>query len=280
MELAVIKIIISIVIVVLLAEVSKRVNPLLGGILSGIPLGIGLSVYFIAYSESIGFIVKGIPWGIAGLSSSIMFCFFYLLAGRVFQSRSKLVSMSMSSFLGFLSFFASGYLIRSMELGLISSVIIFLATFILNLIYIRRIRIDCNDKDIRQSQTSFLTLLLRGAMVGIIILLITGVASLVGSEWSGILSSFPSTLYSLLLMLHYEEGNKLFPSVIYGFSYSVSTLAVFYILCWYILPAIGLNRGFLVIYAISLPYLYIFNIVRGKIKTRPEKGIRKKTNEL
>jgi len=89
MNLILIKIIISTLIVVLLAEISTRVNPVLGGIFSGLPLGAGLSVYFISYQEGIPFLVRGIPWGISALSSSILFCFFYLITGRYFKLKNK-----------------------------------------------------------------------------------------------------------------------------------------------------------------------------------------------
>jgi len=266
MELAVVKIVISIIIVVLLSEVSKRVNPLLGGILSGLPLGVGLSVYFICYSEGMEFVIKSIPWGIAGLASSIMFCYFYLLGAWICRFKGKFVSMAMSSLLGFTAFFISGYIIRGLDLGLASSIVVFLAVFIPGLIYIKKIKFEDDGEEIKRKQASFLTLLFRGTVVGFIIIAITGVASIAGSRWSGVLSSFPSTLYSLLLVLHFEEGNKLFPSVIYGFSFSVSTLGVFYILCLYILPILGLNIGFVVIYILSFLYLYIFNKIREKVK--------------
>ncbi|HZK11345.1 MAG TPA: hypothetical protein VFD10_03205, partial [Atribacterota bacterium] len=111
MNLILIKILISTIIVVLLAEISTRVNPVLGGIFSGLPLGAGLSVYFISYQEGIPFLVTGIPWGISALSSSILFCFFYLVTGRYFKPKNNLISIAASSFMGFISFFISGYLI-------------------------------------------------------------------------------------------------------------------------------------------------------------------------
>ena len=124
-----IKILISTVIVVLLAEISTRINPVLGGILSGLPLGAGLSVYFISYQNGIEFLVTGIPWGISALSSSILFCFFYLMAGRYFKSANNIISIAFSSLMGFVSFYISGYLIYKLDLNLLSATIIFFIIF-------------------------------------------------------------------------------------------------------------------------------------------------------
>ena len=111
----------------------------------------------------------------------------------------------------------------------------------------------------KNKKFSIPTLLLRGLIAGIIISLLTEIASITGSRWAGILSSFPSTLFALLVVLHFEEQKNLYPSVIYGFSFSVSTLLVFYISCWYLLPKLGLNLGFVAIYFISISYLFLLN---------------------
>ena len=142
MNLILIKILISTIIVVLLAEISIKVNPVLGGILSGLPLGAGLSVYFISYQEGIPFLVKGIPWGISALSSSILFCFFYLMSGRYFKLGNNIISITFSSLMGFISFYVSGYLIYKLDLNLLSATIIFFVIFFINILILKKIKIN------------------------------------------------------------------------------------------------------------------------------------------
>jgi len=257
MNLILIKILISTIIVVLLAEISTRINPILGGILSGLPLGAGLSVYFISYQEGIPFLVTGIPWGISALSSSILFCFFYLMTGRYFKLGNNIISIAISSLMGFISFYISGYLIYKLDLNLLSAVMIFFIIFFINILILKKIKV--NHIIIKNKKNSITKLLIRGLIAGITISILTEIASIAGSRWAGILSSFPSTLFALLLVLHFEEQKKLYPSVIYGFSFSVSTLLVFYIACWYLLPRLGLNLGFILIYLISISYLFLLN---------------------
>lgn len=265
---AVIKILISIILVVLLAEVSKRVNPTLGGTLLGLPLGIGLSGYFIAYSQGVPFFVKSIPWGIAGLSSAVLFCFFYMLGGKIFENRSKILSIIMSTLFGFAAFLFMGYWLQKIEFTLPLSVMIFIAAFILNIIFIGKIKIKTSESKKEKKPVSLLALIVRGIMVGFIVIAITGVASIAGNKWAGVLNSFPSTMFSLVLVLHFEEGNNFFPSVIYGFSYSISALMMFYIFCWYILPTFGLNLGYVIVYLGSFLFLYIFDKAQKAITKR------------
>lgn len=257
MNLILAKILISILIVVLLAEISTRINPFFGGLLSGLPLGAGLSVYFICYQEGIPFLVTGIPWGISALSSSILFCFFYFITGRYFKSENNLLSIAFCSLTGFISFYVSGYFIYKLNLNLLSAVSIFLIIFFINILILRKIKVNQVSKT--NKENSITKLLIRGLIAGIIISILTEIASIAGSRWAGILSSFPSTLFALLLVLHFEEKNNLYPSVIYGFSFSVSTLLIFYIACWYLLPKLGLNLGFIVVYIISVLYLFLLN---------------------
>jgi len=252
-SLLIIKLILSVLIIVGVAEISKRISPLIGGIISGLPLGTGLSIYFISYEQGIDFTTEGVPWGIAGLSASIIFCLVYLLVARKIRLNNRLLVIGYSSSVSLVSFLIIGYILYLFNLTLIRATAIFIIVFCLNLLVINKL-IGTQDTP-KKSSSTMMQIICRGIIVGAILILITGVASVAGSKWAGILSSFPSTLFPLLIVLHYEEGNKLFPYVIYGFSYSISTLLLFYISFIYIVPLFGLNIGFLLIYILCSVYL-------------------------
>jgi hypothetical protein len=114
-------------------------------------------------------------------------------------------------------------------------------------------------------------LLLRGLIAGLIITFVSVAAPMAGSQWTGILSSFPSTLYALLVIVHFETGNAVYPGIIRSFARSVPALAVFYIGCMTLLPLLGLNQGFLVVYAISASYVYLTHRVMKFSAARQEK---------
>lgn len=263
MELVIVKLVVSILSVAGLAELAKRVDPALSGILLGLPLGAGLSVYFIAYEQGIGFFAAGLPWAIAGLASSLLFCLGYLVVGQKYTER--LASMGAGSLAAMTAFFASGLLIRSMDLGIIDAFFVFLVVAVGNIALLRLIP---GRTSVRQNKPfSLKEMLTRGLIAGLIITAITAAAPLAGSRWAGILSSFPSTLYALLVIVHYESGNDLYPAIIFNFGRSVTALAVFYLGCWVILPMFGLNLGFAIVYCISALYLYGLHKLAGQGKT-------------
>ena len=124
----------------------------------------------------------------------------------------------------------------------------------------------------RQSKPfSLKEMLTRGLIAGLIITVITASAPIAGSRWAGILSSFPSTLYALLVIVHYEAGNDLYPAIIFNFGRSVTALAVFYLGCWVILPMFGLNLGFVIVYCISALYLYGLHRLEGAEEKNKER---------
>lgn len=254
--LSVYKLIVSILTVVALAEVSKRAGALLGGILAGLPLGAGIAVYFISYEQSVPFMVEGIPWGIAGLSSSLIFCAIYLVVSSRLQASSVPLSIILSSTAAISSFMLWGYLLSLLHLNLITAFLIFIVFFFANITVVKRLVKDCGET--KKTKSTYQKLLIRAVFVGFLIIIITSLSSVLGSRWSGILSAFPSTLYPLILILHFEDGNDLYPSLLKGFAYSVSTLVVFYLACYALLPTAGLNVGFLLTYAICFAYLYVF----------------------
>ena len=252
MELILFKLGVSVLAVAGLAEIAKRVDPGLSGVLLGLPLGAGLSVYFIASEQGIDFLLAGIPWAIAGLASSLLFCQGYLFAGL--KCGGRFLSMGAGSLLAMAAFFASGAFIRSLDLDNFRAILLFAVVATGNLCFLRFFPEMTPTK--RKGRLSLRELLLRGLVAGLIITGITVAAPLAGSRWAGILSAFPSTLYALLVIVHYEAGNELYPVIIRNFAHGVTALVVFYLGCRLILPLFGLNFGFVIVYCISAVYLY------------------------
>lgn len=257
MELVFIKLATSIFIVVTLTEISKRINPKLAGVLMGLPLGTGLSVYFVASKEGVIYITDGIPWAIAGLTSSLLFCLGYLLIARLV--REVRLSVMSASVFAISAFISSGFILVNTSLSTAFGVIIFLAGYFTNISLIKRLNIEAGKMTIKE--LTLFSVFTRGAIVGLIVLAITGLASTLGSKWAGVLTSFPSALYALILILHIEDGDRLYPSVIVGFASGVCALAVFFLLCLWLLPLLGLSWGFGLALVFSSLFLTAFGFI-------------------
>jgi hypothetical protein len=256
LTVSLVKITVSVAIVIGLAEVSKRINPMWGGILMGLPLGAGLSVYFIGQEQGVLFVLEGIPWAIGGLASTLLFCLAYLGTGLYIRTQ-RVVGILICSAAATAAFLLSGKVLHSLSLTLATALLIFAVVWVVNIKLLNRIPAELCDK--KTAPLKGHELLLRGLVTAVIILLVTTAAPWVGARWSGIFSSFPSTLYALLVIIHYDGGNQLYPSVIRGFGYSVSTLVVFYLGCLWGMPVYGFIAGFIFSYGISAFYLFLMH---------------------
>lgn len=262
--LTIVKIVLSLAIVIVLAEISKRTNPKLAGIIAGLPLGTGLSIYFVTLEQGTEFAVAGVPWGIASLAGALIFCLVYLVVSRISIVGSHTAKIFLCSVAGITVFIGMGYVLSQFALTLLSASLIFILLFTGNLWITTRI--IGPQSNIKAKPSTVIQYILRGLVVGGILLLITTLAPLVGSKWANILSSFPSTLFPLLLILHYEEKDRLFPYVILGFSLSVTTLYVFYLLFVWLVPVLGLNIGYLLIYLLCGLYLFLLHKMKSRGK--------------
>jgi hypothetical protein len=249
------------------------VNPQLGGTLSGLPLGLGLSVYFISFEQGIDFALAGVAWGIAALSAAILLGLVYFLMAKLTLTGNKNLSMLITAISSVLAFLFIGFLISLVNFNVAQATALFIVVFIGNILIVSKL--IGSQEECAKPATTMAQLVIRGVLVGVILILITGSASLVGSKWAIILSSFPMIIFPLLLVLHFEAGHRLVQFVIFGFSYSVSTLLVFYLSFLYFVPTFGLNIGFLFIYAVCIVYIYTFK----KIQDAVFKGIAAKQKE-
>ncbi len=255
-----VKILITLVLVILLTEISRKVRPAVGGILMGLPLGAGLSTYFLAYEQGIPFLLQAIPWGILGLSSSLVFSLSYYLVDRFFPHPIRIISAFRSSSGAIFMYGVVSLVLRLLPLRLGVALLVTSGMIFLNLGLVRWL-VPPSIKP-PKTGTSLRLILLRGLITAFTIATITGIARIIGPAWSGILSAFPVILFQVLVFLHVEEGPKVYPGIITGFAYSVMNLLLFYLFLALLLPVIGLNLTYLIVYLFSMVFLYLLNRLR------------------
>jgi uncharacterized membrane protein (GlpM family) len=257
-----IKFFVTVFAVILIAEVAKRINPNIAGILMGLPLGAAISVYFFDYEQGTDFVLAAIPWGIAGLSSTVVFALAYLCAGRLCAGWRPAAQIAASGAASLLAWAVSAVLLRFVRMSLAVATAIFAAAIILNILILRKIRRPTGKTSDKAS--SLKVILLRAAAAGITISLVTGFAQLIGSSWSGIVSAFPVMMLPLMIVLHYEDGHRSYPGIVYSYAYSIPNLLVFYLCLYFFLPRIGINISYIILYSISALILWLLNKLRVK----------------
>jgi len=258
MYLIIIKILVSVVVVLALIFISEK-SPKLGGLLVGLPIGTGIMIFFYGIEQGVDFVTQSIPYGIAGLTGLLSFSVGFYLGGNKFKN-SRLLS-TLSALTGaFVLFFVMNFLLSFFKINLIVSLIIFVIGILLAILFFKRIPVD--KKSIPKKIT-FSTVTFRILFVTVTVLLITGLAKIIGIKWSGLMASFPVGLCPLLIVLTYTYKDKLYPTVLKTFSYSVTTLVVFYLLVLVLFPPVGVYYGILIAYLICFAYLYIISKIKS-----------------
>jgi uncharacterized membrane protein (GlpM family) len=257
-----IKLAVTVIVVVGLTEVSRRLSPTLAGILSGLPLGAALTMYFVATEQGDAFALTAVPWGILGISSSILFSLVYLCTGRLTRSVDRRASVIACVSASLAAFFGAALVFRLLPMSLCLSLGVTLPVIAANFALLRWLGIG-HTATTRPS-FGYRGLLFRAAVAGAIVTTITGAAAVLGSEWIGLLSGFPVILLPLYIVLHLRQGDRLYPGVIAGFSYSVTNLVLFYVSLLVFVPMIGLNLSFVVTYVLSGLYLWALNAIKQR----------------
>lgn len=262
MSVVVAKVCLSVFLVVGLVLIAER-NPKIGGLLAGLPLGTGIMVLFYSIELGIPFVLQGIPYGIAGLVSALSFGMGFYLGGKLWI-RHRFGHILSALIGGSFAFLGSGLLIEKIPMQLHTSVLIFGCGTVLAIRFYKHVL----PPTIHPPRPfSWNQMMFRAVIVTGIVLLITGIAEQVGPQWAGILASFPTVLCPMLVILAFGYQNALYPSVLKHFSYSISTLSIFYLLVWWLLPTLGLVYGLISCYLICFVYLFSLNKVKTFLST-------------
>ena len=254
MTLIAIKIFISIAMVLGLVFVSEK-SPKLGGLLSGLPLSVGIVMFFYAYQEGVAFSVHVVPYGIAGLASMLAFGVGFHLGAKLFFNYRFLNTLS-ATVSGLLAYSFVGFLLTLFQINLIIAIMIFLFSMPIAIIFFHNVPKVSGAVTLKNG---FAALAFRAVFATVVILSITGMSSILGEKWGGILASFPTMIGSVLIILVYSTKNGIYPNVLKHFSYGISILALYYLLVLWLYPSIGLGFGTLLAYMICFIYLYLLS---------------------
>lgn len=257
--LFIIKIAISIIAVTGIVFISER-NSKIGGLVTGLPVGVGILMFFYALEQDTTFAISGIPYGIAGLTSTLAFGVGFYLGGKLFQ-QNKFLHAASSTCCGISVFFVSGFMISLVNINLPTGIGIFLVGMLLSLLFFT---VVAKNRKIQPQQYSLAILVFRALFVASAVIVITGAAAVLGPKWAGIMASFPSTLCPVLIILAYNYNDEIYPNLLKHFSYGISNLVVYYISILLLYPAYGIYSGTFFAYLICLVYLYALNTI-GKI---------------
>ncbi|OFX58343.1 MAG: hypothetical protein A2046_14825 [Bacteroidetes bacterium GWA2_30_7] len=255
--LILVKVCVSIIIVLALVYISER-NPKLGGIITGLPLGTGIMISFYSFEHGYDFVLKTIPYGIAGMFSTIAFGIGFFLGGRN-KFSNNFYNVCLSLLTGLIFYILSSYILSFIEINLILSVAIFLTAVIFAFTFYKKIP-ECYNIAIKTN--NFSNIIFRIMLTVFIVLLITGSAGFIGAKWAGLIASFPTILCPVLIILAFLYGNKIYPVMLKHLAYAVTNILIFYLVVYFTTPVLGIFYGIVIAYIICITYMLMLNKFR------------------
>ena len=265
------KILVTFLTVILLARVAERMSPRHAGLLAGFPLGTAIALYFFGAEQSAGFAASSAVFTLSGLTSALCFAFGYW---QVIKRRSGLCWLPVAVLSGLFCFLFSSLLLQFLPADRWVSLAVVVAAILL----FRTLFRDIAETQIQRGLppanrlAAFLsskanTLLFRANIATASILLITGLADILGPERAGLLAAFPVSFFPLLLILHISYGTPVVSTTIKHYPDGIGALVVYALAVSYLYPLLGLNWGTAASLLCSLVYLLVYGLLRARRQT-------------
>jgi len=248
------KILTSIIFVVALSVIAENVSPKVAGILSGFPLGTAIALFFIGIENGKDFAANSAIYTLSGFSASLVLVYFYYKISSLITTRHNVL---VSSIIAIIAFSLVAKTLSLFSLGLVGGFIISVGSIIYFSLKFRIIENTVVVKKIRFTQW---VLLIRALVAAAIVLFITGIAKLVGSNVAGILSAFPITLFPFLVIIHLTYGKEQVHTIIKHYPSGLGALITYVISVSYTYPLFGVVNGTLLSFLFAIIYLVLFFI--------------------
>jgi hypothetical protein len=250
-QLLLIKLLLTPLLMIAVSWAARRWGPGIGGLLAGLPLTSGpISIYL--------WIEQGPRFAATAASSSLLsvtpVAFFSIVYGRL----ARRLQMPACALCGLVVFFVSLYFLQKLGLP-------FWQTWIIGVLAISFGLISAPNKLPVKFQIDYprWDLPARVFTATAMVLLITLSASVLGSQWSGLLSPIPILAWPLCAFVHHQQGSDAAQAVLRGI-----LEGAYGVLFFYTIVALGLGRlspvlvylvAILASVVVSLPWL------RGKL---------------
>ena len=244
--------------VVGLSLIAEHVSPRVAGVLSGYPLGTAIALFYIGLENGKEFASQGAIYTLAGFSASLVLVAFYYKASSIIDRYNVLISAIVAIF----AFFLAAGILSQFTLGLAES---FLISFSAIIVFGFQFRKIDNVLVAKKVQFTRWVLLFRALAAASIVLLITGLAKIIGPNWAGMLSAFPITLFPFLLIIHLTYGKEQVHTIIKNYPVGLGALLTYTISVSFTYPAFGIATGTFLSFLFATIYLVLFALISRQL---------------
>ncbi|NVJ90959.1 MAG: hypothetical protein HWE34_04845 [Methylocystaceae bacterium] len=259
MSLILIKTLVTITIVLGLSVVAERVSPRWAGLLGGYPLGTAIVLIFIGYQEGTDFAAQSAVHTLAGLTANLAVFAAYGLV-LTLRPASSFILPSLSALA---AFFVVAIPLSKLDFDLVGALIFIVIVIALCLFAFKRFG---DMKILTAVRLSFWVTFVRAAMACFVVLSITGLADQMGPEMAGVLASFPSTVFPMVVIIHFTYGPAPVLTIIKHFPTGLGAMITFGVVYALYLVDLGLLLGTLVSFGAATVYLLGFSFLQQKMR--------------
>ncbi len=254
-DLLLIKLAVTMVAVVGLTLVAERVSTRLAGVLAGFPHGIAIVLYFIGVEQGADFASRAAGFATAGLGANVVLAFTYgWLAQRLRGKVPRLGAVAVSAGGGLAAFLVLALGLRLIAPGAGLAALLTLAAVGAVRWLLRRWQ---GVGQAARPRVGAGELLLRAALAGAIVLLITGLAAGLGPGWAGLFAGFPVVTFPVLLIMHIRHGAAPVAAIVRHYPFGILSLLVFTLTVRWSFAALGMGWGVLAGLAAAALYLAV-----------------------
>lgn len=248
------KIFCAAMVVVTLSLVVEYMSPKWAGVFSGFPTGTAIILYFYGLEYGIEFAGHSAIYNMVGLVAMQMFLFGYYLGG-VLRARYEILASVAG---GLFAYLTTIFILSIFSFNIFWAIIIPISSFFIFHFLFRKIpdiRVD------KRRKTTWNVIALRATFATLTISFITEIAKLIGPDWAGLLSAFPSTLFPLMLIIHWSYGQQFVHAMIKHVPSGLGGLLAYSVVLYLSYPSAGLYPGMLLALATALLYLIAFPVI-------------------
>ena len=254
-----IKLIVAIAFVIGLSLLAENVSPKVAGVLSGYPTGSAITLFFFGLEVNPEFAATSAVYNMIGLSAALSFVFIYYIASKYFKKYNILFS-SLFAILGYLAIIG---LLHLIEINKYIAILIPIA-FSLLCVYLFK---DIKNINIQtKAKLNYKILFVRAFFAALIILLITTVPKFVGPSWAGLFSAFPTTLFPLMLIIHFTYSKEHVHTIIKNVPIGMFSLIIYSLSISIVYPLYGIYLGTIISFGAATLYLIVYNKIKSAIR--------------
>ncbi|WP_430461863.1 hypothetical protein ACQUQU_03480 [Thalassolituus sp. LLYu03] len=262
------KILVTFLTVILLAKVAEKMSPRHAGLLAGFPLGTAIALYFFGWQQGADFAAHSAVYTLSGLTSAVALAFGYWLVIRV---RPAVHWLPVAVASGFACFFLAASLLQFLPANRWLSLLVIIAAILIFRTLLKGIAEVQIDRSLPPANAlarllagKTATLLFRASIATASILLITGLAELLGPTRAGLLAAFPVSFFPLMLILHISYGGAVLSTTIKHYPDGIGALAVYALAVTFLYPLLGLHWGTAAALLCSVAYLLVYSQLRAR----------------